>query len=152
MGCSSGRSSGDSDAVEVQLPDSIPEPSVSSEAGKALSDCGSQGTCADLDLHGGRLEMDTLDDLDLHGVNLDVVAIEGTVSFRGANLSGATLRNSVIRFVDFTGADLSGADFSGAILDHVDFSGADLTGTITDDQVSWCNVTLPDGSIRSDDC
>lgn len=57
--------------------------------------------------------------------------VRGTVpgrkkDFRGADLIGASLRNTALRGADFRGAYLIGADFRGADLRTADWIGADL--------------------------
>ena len=65
----------------------------------------------------------------LRNANLDSAQGDG-VSFRGANLTNASLRG--VRFLspDFRGADLTGVDFTNALLKAADFRGAILDGVI----------------------
>ena len=58
---------------------------------------------------------------------------------RGAELSGASLREADLRY-----ANLSGADLSGANMRYANLNGADLSGTI------WYGTICPDGT-NSDD-
>ncbi len=80
-----------------------------------------------------------------------------TLTFVGANLSGATLVNAYLWGTDFTGANLSGANFTGARFgSHRLYGGAgtNLTrtnlGEATTSGASWSGpVTCPDGTART---
>jgi uncharacterized protein YjbI with pentapeptide repeats len=57
---------------------------------------------------------------------------------------------------NLTGADLSGADLSGAVGTYVilwkaNLSGVDLSGVNLTD-AKFCNTTMPDGTVRNDNC
>jgi len=49
---------------------------------------------------------------------------------RGADLTGAVLRDAVLTDAVLRGADLTGADLTGAVLRGADLRGADLTGAV----------------------
>ena len=57
----------------------------------------------------------------------------------GADLTGASLWRADLRNADLRGAYLNGATGTG-------LTGADLTGA------RFCKTTMPDGTIRNDDC
>ncbi len=93
------------------------------------------------DLRGTRIENANLTDANLDKADLRVggFAQQGrydtgeSVSFRGANLSGARLVGSMANAADFsdaimTGVNIVGADFRNAELRGADLSGAQLTG------------------------
>ena len=95
------------------------------------------------------------------------------VDLRRANLSGADLQGAVLEEVDLRGANLSGADLQGARggvdLRGVNLRNANLQGATLMPPRSmimrWgmlppaelfgttlCNTTMPNGSVRDDDC
>lgn len=116
-----------------------------------LADCGTSGTCGSTDLKGSRIEMAQYDGMDLRGANLALATIEGAVSMRGADLTGANLRDAALHGVDLTGANLTRANFTDATLIDVDLREANMTDTVLDG-VMWCRVSMPDGTQRNDDC
>ena len=76
-------------------------------------------------------------DADLDKVDLSELSLPG-VDLTGASMREAVLKNvdfsaANLSDVDFTDADLSGANLTGAILDDADFSNAVLDGTVLTD-------------------
>lgn len=150
--------------VPLSIPPPQDEPSGFDEMTDAsaalVKDCAARADCSGMEAPrlvwpGGRIaEIDwslaTLTGADLRGAS----AAGGNfavANFSGANLSGA----------DFSGANLSGADLTGAFLVNTRFAGADLRGADLRDAVidgadfqaaTLCETTMPDGSVRNDDC
>lgn len=82
---------------------------------------------------------------DCQGANLDEMDLSELdlrrANFRGASLRDALLSGARLQRASFRGADLSGADLSGAV----------ITGTNFVDAI-FCETTMPNGSVRDDDC
>jgi hypothetical protein len=97
---------------------------------------------------------------DLAGADLSWAQL-GTTDLGHADLTNANLVHSFpieaffwgtkLTGADLTNADLSGAHLGGAILTGADLTGADLSGADLDGAI-LCDTTMPDGSVRSDDC
>jgi uncharacterized protein YjbI with pentapeptide repeats len=109
-------------------------------------------------------------------------AILGGAEAHNANFTGASLVTASLSATGLRSADLSNVDFTGAYMGYTDFSYADLRGAkIVDldpevgdvdpaadvsqadltgatvsqafvDHAWFCNTTMPNGSIRNDDC
>lgn len=69
-------------------------------------------------------------------------AILSEADMRDADLRSADLRNADLSFVDLRSANLSGANLHNAYLDD----GTRLEGA------TFCETTLPDGTVNNDDC
>jgi uncharacterized protein YjbI with pentapeptide repeats len=123
----------------------------------------------------------TLANTNFTGANLGHTVMTGAeahnadftgASFVNASLSGTGVRSADLSKTDFTGAYLGYTDFSyadlrgakfvdldpqiGDVDPAADLAWADLTGaTVSQDFLdhAWfCNTTMPNGSIRNDDC
>jgi len=77
---------------------------------------------------------------DLENINLQNANLEGA-SFRDANLEDANLRDANLRLVYLEGANLAGANLTGADVSLVNL-----------DNATYCQTTMPDGTMRHDDC
>jgi hypothetical protein len=94
------------------------------------------------------LETNECSDCDLRGANLDGVDISGA-DLRSATLRGVSLRNTTMTNADLRWASLRHANFGtfGSLLGfEIGWDKADLKGA------KFCNTTMPDGTIRNDDC
>jgi uncharacterized protein YjbI with pentapeptide repeats len=115
---------------------------------------------------GNGLKYKDLVGVDLSGANLSGITLHGS-SLRDANLSGADLRNVELDMTELTNANLSRADLSGAFFSLSNITGANLQdANLTDVDLRYaegarsanlegaifCNTTLPDGTIRNDNC
>jgi hypothetical protein len=87
------------------------------------------------DLRGASVNYANLTGADLSWAQL------GTTDLGHANLTNANMVHSFPIEAFFWGTNLTGADLTGA-----DMSGAHLGGAI------FCDTTMPDGSVRNDDC
>lgn len=97
------------------------------------------------DLSGASLRYADLWGVDLSGANLLDADLSGA-NLTGADLRWAFLSGAVLSGAVLSGADLRGSVLSGAVLADADLSSADLTGALL------CSTTMPDGSIRGDNC
>ncbi len=115
---------------------------------------------------GQGLKYKDLTNADLRGANLSGLTLHGS-SLRGANLSQANLRGVEFDMAALVEADLSeadltdayfslsevrGANLQGAILTNVNLQHARDAGTVNLEGAKFCNTTLPDGTVRNDDC
>ena len=74
----------------------------------------------------------------------------------GANLVRTYLREANLTGADLSDSDLSNADLTGAELNFADLRDSDLTGADLRDSdltvTTFCNITMPDGSVNNVDC
>lgn len=112
------------------------------------------------------LKYKDLTGIPLQGAILNGLSFHGS-SLRGADLRGASLQNTEFDMGSLEEADLRGADLTGtyltlsriaeadlreAILHDVNLSHATGSQSVQLQGASLCNTTLPDGSLRDDDC
>jgi len=108
------------------------------------------GNCQDVDLtYVLSNHLLVLEDGWLERCNLEGSTLSG--SLRGAHLKGANLKSA-----NLTGADLTDADLTGANLTNANLTDTDLTNAITPpslwDGVTFCNTTMPDGTVNNSGC
>ena len=116
--------------------------------------------CPNCELSGADLRVADLSRADLSKANLWRAKLNGAnlslADLNGAILFAADLRGANLFAADLSGADLSGADLSKANLWRAKLNGADLSlADLSLAELSGaflCNTTIPDGSIRNDDC
>ena len=134
--------------------ETAPEPDVEVEAvdGGVVREAGGDVRVND----GCRIEPRT----QCPGANLSRTNLEGVFLIE-ADLSGANLRGSLLTGADLSAANLSGAILWGANLSDADLSNANLTGAdLTGADLrraglsgtQFCNTTMPDGTVRNDNC
>ena len=95
----------------------------------------------------------------LRGANLQGADLRASLRYadlQGANLQGANLRASLwkanLRGANLQGADLRWAELWGADLREANLFKADIDINTSFKRAKYCNTTMPDGTIRNDDC
>jgi hypothetical protein len=69
------------------------------------------------------------------------------------NLSGASLTDANLSGANLNSADLSGVDLRGVDLSGVDLSDAAFATKAENlDRATFCNTTMPDGTVNNRDC
>ena len=112
------------------------------------------------DLRGSNFTLANLIGAHFHRANLSkaiLTKVEFALgSFTENNLKKADLTDSNMRSVNFGMVDLSEADLSGADLRNARFYKVNLTGANLNRTnligAKFCKTTMPDGTIRNDDC
>ena len=97
--------------------------------------------------------------------NLSRINLSGSIlprsNFTGADLTGANLHDSYLPDSNFTKANLTGADLSDTLFGASNFSGANLSGVNFTDSILTganlqgailCNTIMPDGSVIYSGC
>jgi uncharacterized protein YjbI with pentapeptide repeats len=100
------------------------------------------------------------EDCDLKGVNFTNMNLQGVDLYRArltdANLTGADLQGAYMHRADLRGANLTNANLTGVQLTSAYLQNANLEGAnLTEADLGYskfCNTTMPDGTVKSDNC
>jgi uncharacterized protein YjbI with pentapeptide repeats len=114
----------------------------------------------DADLSNRTFKDAQLSESKLEGANFSKSVMIGVWFTRShmqkVNLQGADVTNALMDYTLLNGANLQDANLSGAYLNFADLTDANLKGAKLDGAklrgVTYCNTTMPDGSINNDNC
>lgn len=121
--------------------------------------------CHHCDLSDALLSDQNFEGADMSESNLKGIELKNTIlkgvwfthsRMHGANLEGADVSGALMDYSQLIDANLKNVNFTGTHLIFTDMSGADLTGSNLDEAitrgVTFCNTTMPDGSLNNDGC
>jgi uncharacterized protein YjbI with pentapeptide repeats len=101
--------------------------------------------CEDCDLKGANFT-----DMNLQGVDLYRARLSGA-NLTGANLQGAYMNRTDLQGANLTNANLTGVELTNAYLQNANLAGANLTEANLE-YSTFCKTTMPDGTVRNDNC